>query len=200
MRFTLPKFTNRPLVAKKPIGATTVKYDSCGESWHVLSSSYWTAGIALLHTIRKEGYTSGFLLPPAIFLFRHAVELSLKGLLKDVVSFESGVLTKKETEILKEHKLEALWQAVDARFRDIPGHSRDAWWNRAADIVRQLHNLDPASLEFRYPESRDGSKPTSAGQRLCIDVVQFEQVLHELQVILDGAPAWLDDLRDGNPE
>jgi hypothetical protein len=200
MRFTLPKLTNRPLVAKKPVGATTVKYDSRGESWHVLSSSYWTAGIALLHTIRKEGYISGILLPPAIFLFRHAVELSLKGLLKDVVSFESGLLTEKETEILKDHKLEALWNAIDERFCDIPGHSTDGWWKRAANIVKELHNLDPASLEFRYPEARDGSKPTSAGQRLCIDVVQFEEVLHELQIILDGAPAWLDALRDAHPE
>jgi hypothetical protein len=200
MRFTLPKLTDRPLVATGPVGATTVKYDSHGESWYVLASSYWTAGFALLQTIRKEGYVSGILLPPVIYLFRHAVELSLKCLLKDVVLFESGVLTKKETEILKDHKLEALWLAADVRFSDIPGHSGNAWWNRAADIVRQLHNLDPGSLEFRYPESRDGSKPTSAGKRLCIDVVQFEQVLHELQVILDGAPAWLDALRDSLPE
>jgi hypothetical protein len=195
MKFTFPQITNRPLVVVHQGSAANVSY----APWHEMASSYWTAGMAILETIQQNLYPFDLLISPAIFLFRHAVELYLKGLLKDVISFQSDIPAENENRILGGHQLDVLWQAIDVRFLKISGHSQDEWWRRAGDIIQQLQALDPFSFESRYPESKKGLQITGAVQGICIDLVQFKSVLDELRVILEGAPAWLDALNDAVP-
>lgn len=191
-----PPLTQRPLVAETA-GNHTVEYRPSFDAWFEISRAYWEAGWVLVDRVKRDPSSSARLLPPALFIIRHSVELQLKSLVLDARVDRRQDEAPDEQRMLNGHSLDDLWQLLQRRLSRVGGAHQSARWDRTADIVRQLSLLDHSSFEFRYPNNKKGG-PTASTTGVRIDLEQFGDVLKELRFILDSTSAWLFDLPRGD--
>lgn len=190
----VPRITSNPLVAKTPRAEHSVTYQASFDAWYTLARSYWVAGITLLHSCQTGSRAGSQMLTPAIFLIRHAVELQIKSQILDASGQTRTTPSDKELEVLNGHSLAALWSLLEKRLAVLGVLKVDRWWTRVRQIVGQLDALDRSSMDFRYPISKEGGK-LAAGEDIAIDVANFVAVLEELDLMLEGISAWIDELR-----
>ncbi len=101
-----------------------------------------------------------FLVYPILFLYRHHIELALKRILRRAPYLIDRNLTAAEEKHLGQHRLDRLWQDFKPMFISI---CEKAGWRSAEtksnlegveDYIRQLVELDPDSMSFRYALSK----------------------------------------------
>lgn len=96
---------------------------------------------------------------PAVYMFRHYVELSLKDLLVD-----AGRLNDKDGTYPDKHHLEPLWRKLRALLEeaDLGDSAEDRSTLDVVDrMIRQLDSADPNAMAFRYPvgtKQKDGTR------------------------------------------
>ena len=137
---------------------------------------------------------------PIVFLYRHAIELYFKAILRvgqNLLSLEGNSLSFDE-KILVEHKLTPFLVPI-RKFYDEFGWPEA--YEDCAVFVTDLEAIDPLSFAFRYPvDKQDGSLL----QDLVFNVPEFaaraERVLEVLYELLHGiehrfeqATQWLSD-------
>lgn len=187
-----PLLTNRPLIAANS-GDSAVEYQPGFDAWFEISRAYWEAGWALLARVESDPPHSARLLPPALFVIRHSIELQLKSLILDASTNSRLDEADNEQRVLNGHSLDSLWKLLQTRLGRVGGVHESARWDRTADIIQQLSLLDHTSFEFRYPVTKKG-EPTASTNGVRIDLEQFKDVLKELRFILDSTSAWLFEL------
>lgn len=86
---------------------------------------------------------------PAVFLFRHFVELSLKDLILTALP-----LNDKPPVFVEGHKLSALWDTLRALIEsaELPGAAEE--FDIVEEMIHELETVDPGSTSFRYPVER----------------------------------------------
>lgn len=145
-----------------------------------LPGSYARAASMLLEgMIRSAVATPGAanpLLPPYLFLWRHHFELQLKAIVAmmndNLPAWESatgeilpaGFLSK----VQQEHSLARLWNAVRPRAETVWSRDDHLWHlpvmtpGAAADLISQLHQIDPNGQGVRYDRDKQ-NRPTMIG-------------------------------------
>lgn len=125
---------------------------------------------------------------PAVYLFRHFVELSLKDLL-----VQTGRLNDKTESYPDKHRLEPLWQKLRALLDEADlGDSDDdrATLDVVDDLIRQLDTADPSAMAFRYPvgtQRRDGSREVLLSDNFeYFDMRTFRDQAERLAHFLEG--------------
>lgn len=191
---TIPKLTSRPLVSKTPRAEHAVTYEVAFDAWYGLARAYWKAGHKLIEACRTGDSESAQMLTPAVYLIRHSVELHIKSQILDASGQTWTEPTDDELRVLNGHSLSALWSLLEDRLARLGGVREDRWWQRIRQIVAQLDTLDRKSFDFRYPVDRMGGQ-LSAGADITIDIKNFEEVLAELDLMLLGTSAFIDNLR-----
>lgn len=134
------------------------------------------------------------MLTPAVYLIRHSVELHIKSQILDAGGQVWTEPSGDDLKVLNGHSLSALWTLLENRLARLGGVKEDQWWKRVRQIVAQLDTLDRKSFDFRYPVDKNGGS-LSAGADITIDIKNFEEVLDELDLMLQGTSAWIDNLR-----
>ncbi len=124
--------------------------------------------------IAKPSFTSHHQLAiPALFCFRHALEVMLKSVLREVdevltsVALETDPLAPPptETEVMGSHSLILLERELTIRLRY---HNYDFLTARHRAIVARIHDLDPGGESFRYGlDERTASPSKRLGSRDC---------------------------------
>lgn len=86
---------------------------------------------------------------PAVFLFRHFVELSLKDLILTALP-----LNDEPPAFVEGHKLSVLWTQLRTLIEsaDLPGANDDL--DTVEEMITELETVDPGSMSFRYPVDR----------------------------------------------
>jgi hypothetical protein len=132
---------------------------------------------------------------PMVFLYRHYTELRLKELL------QSGAeLLDLPKDWKCSHRIDNLWQRLKPLLQQVwpEGSERDLL--NAERLLLELAARDPISMEFRYPEDRDGKRHLADLEHL--DIANFFSAMRQLSAFLDGASmgisAYLDDKRSLN--
>ncbi len=89
---------------------------------------------------------------PAVFLYRHAIEL----LLKEVIRHDSRLRRRPiDNKILGSHALEPLWASA----RPLLNKSGSGQLFQVVnEVVTDLHAVDPRGEAFRYYQSKSGGK------------------------------------------
>lgn len=136
-----------------------------------MAQQYLHAANILSETIKRQEQEDFRLANPVLFLYRHALELALKALLR------SGST---------HHKLDVLGADLKAHVRlkyqqDVP-----AW---ILERLNQLAAIDPNSMAFRYAEEKyGGSKQFSPveGEKY-VGVAYLQRSMNELFAALAGA-------------
>jgi hypothetical protein len=145
-----------------------------------LPGSYAQAASMLVEAmIRTESATRGAayaLLPPYLYLWRHHIELQLKSILELMAegppAWEAATGEALPQDLLSrvqlEHSLASLWNLVHPRAETAWERDEHLWHlpgmtpTEVADLVRQLHDIDPNGQGVRYDRGTDG-RPTMIG-------------------------------------
>jgi hypothetical protein len=120
-----------------------------------LANQYAMATSLLRDAAQKSG-TPWFYAPPILFLYRHALELHLKGLVPQA----------KPT-----HDLLALWECLATYVDATYGHGIRQGW--AAETVAELASVDHDSTHFRY--ARDIAATSRSGMNKLSTLVNWRR-------------------------
>ena len=141
---------------------------------------YLEASKILITHSKKEPMTSKFIYP-ALFCFRHSIELSLKSILWFLV--ENYLESDRKDEMkkiitgVKGHSLDVLAREMHSlidEFQEACGQLSQ----KATEIIRQIHNLDPTGITFRYNLDKEGNPIIT--ELIEIDTVKLKKDMEEV--------------------
>ncbi len=144
------------------------------------SLGYWRSATKLaLEVLNHAGYRDNDVYP-TFFLYRHSIELLLKATYLRRAQL-SIILEDEEFELYKyvysRHSLINLCEQLDVRLNC-------SEWTRIKGLIREIDKLDPKSLAFRYPLTRDGSPVLPRHTVVCLE--SFKKDMEEVFSYLLG--------------
>jgi hypothetical protein len=157
--------------------------------WREYSYCYRRAADALTERFALPLDSPEAMFLPAVFLYRHAVEAALKGIL-----VELGVRAGVKADVPTHHRILDTWRAVRPQVQALPGGLGEAWFNRAESLIHELNAIDPDSMHFRYPVSKSGVGLLPAG--FTVDVKNIAAAIDDLFYVLDNVSGYLSAAND----
>ncbi|MFC4598063.1 hypothetical protein [Cohnella hongkongensis] len=156
------------------------------EFFDLYSEHFKEAADKLIDSIgANRGHIADGIINPALFLYRHSVELSLKAILHRIY-IASGLDENRIKEKLEGHSLESLWTRVNNEIRSKynfgSNQSEKNELKTVGVLIIELHKTDDSSMTFRYPfdkqleEFKYGDGKESFG----IDFMHFKNQLDYL--------------------
>ena len=132
---------------------------------------------------------------PVAYLYRHHLELMLKGLVRLGVRVGALDGCKK---ILGKHDLPMLWnkakQLIKKMWPDLPDDDLRAVEQR----ILEFHKLDPTSQAFRYARDKEGNPHLQHGPER-VDLLNLKTTVEAVSTFLDGAYAGIESCDPGPP-
>jgi HEPN domain-containing protein len=136
-----------------------------------MAEQYLHAANVLAETVKRQEQEDFRLANPVLFLYRHALELALKALLRSASTH---------------HKLDALAADLKTYVRENYQQDVPTW---VTERLNEIAELDPNSMAFRYGEEKYGGSKTFSpipGEKY-VDVAQLQKSINELFAALAGA-------------
>ena len=146
-----------------------------------LPEAYMNTAIILLNMIQmtnSNGIRDG-LIYPALFSFRHYLELTMK----DSLNRFSNTGELDPFVIRREHNLVSLWNSLS------PYIEEDESKSNMSKLINEVNMIDPTSERFRYPYeiSRVGNKLLpNIQQRRLNNMNKLKQVMLKMYSFMDG--------------
>lgn len=149
------------------------------EQWVGYIEGYKLAADKLAETVTTSGRDQDFLVYPIVFLYRHAIEIALKYLIR-----LGCRLLDTEPSKLIDHKLSKLWlncrPLLEQVWPEGPKEDLDA----VGDVIAQFETEDPTAAGYRYPTDTKG-QPFHTQHRV-INLRNFAEVANRVLGLLDG--------------
>jgi len=153
------------ITARGPVAASP---SSTREDWYHYINGYKDAADFLVAHAEETRGDPRKLGPPILFLYRHHLELALKGLIRDC----HGLLGRDE-DFPKRHEIDKLWQLCCSLLHEIsPGMSNSEEIQHTTRLMADFRKIDPISLAFRYPEDKDRNPPLLGGATFDLSTVR----------------------------
>jgi hypothetical protein len=166
--------------------------------FRVYASAYRRAGRSLAVSLAAKGGYRDLDACPIVFLYRHALELYLKAIVRrgqDLVSLAGKKLPIKPR-ALEEHKLAPLWMPIQYIFTHL------SWtWSTEVEGARTLEDIkkllqevdqfDSGSYSFRYPVDTKGK--SSVSRHFCFNVLEFAKQVEGALGLLEGTADNLEE-------
>lgn len=149
--------------------------------WYSYIDGYKRAAELLGREAKKE-FARDELLYPAIYLYRHALELALKHLALYSSSLPDSTRAVGPRDIVG-HKLDHLWGIVKDNCKAISYPLETDSIAVFEECLTQLSQHDPLSYAWRYPINKKGI-PTLDGLE-SVDLDNFMTVAHRLNNVLE---------------
>jgi len=151
------------------------------DQWVGYIEGYKLAADLLVQHVADEQRNQDFLIYPIVFLYRQAVEVSLKHL----IWVGSQLQDKRPEQKPKpNHLLVQLWRQCRPIIEDVwpdgPKQDLDA----VGTVLDQFEARDPNSTVCRYPVTKEGRASLSVNER--IDIRNFAEVVNGVLALLDG--------------
>lgn len=122
-------------------------------TYHDYACGYFYAARLQVEAVFNGDGLLDILVYPTIYLYRHALELSMKGLIRRLKKNED-----KDEDFPKTHKLLKLWDELELTIKPLRKE-----FDGGADLLVKMRTLicdldllDSSSEVFRFPESRKG--------------------------------------------
>jgi hypothetical protein len=160
-------------------GRDTFLADEADERNYRLLRGYKRAGDILIQGALADRTDCRNLIFPALFNYRHYIELALKAIVDDHGAFAGVSLGQKN------HKLPELWQlflAISAAFGN--DHSNEAAV-AVGECIDEFVTLDANSTAFRYARNQRGDTPVLPSGGL--DLVRLHDVMNGLENFFECA-------------
>lgn len=151
------------------------------------AEGFFEAGHAAVDAAKAYTAPLDFLIYPAAFSYRHAIELMLKQLVQSLhLVLETG------DTFVKNHRMSALWDDV---MNLTAAHGETLMdpkaVERAGVIIGHFNDFDPTGQVFRYPEGIRGNRHLSEHKLINVEVLR--DYMREIQEILK---AWYYEVKE----
>jgi hypothetical protein len=185
------KSRNHGTVVLNPALIPSAEFTFYGNAFH-------DAGKALVQELKNDERfglcdlsLNSFKALPILYMYRHALELYLKG----IIVAGAGVLPLRYQgkidlrDILNTHSLRRVLPDVERIFNAFElswdfGLPRFGSLAHFRSIVSEIEDIDPGSLTFRYPTQKDGKSP-SLKDCVRFNIFEFCETLDPVYAILD---------------
>ncbi len=129
-----------------------------------LSEQYFDAANQLIENIQKQRCEDYRLVYPVLFLYRHSLELMIKG----------SICSKSN-----HHKLDKLADDYAKYIQDKYNQSVPGWVMKR---IKEFAAIDPNSMAFRYAEDKykDEKHPSPIDDDTYVDVMHLKQVMDDM--------------------
>lgn len=175
-----------------------------GEDWHLNAMLNWSNFRADLYAFAYKDAADGLVesmaerkvpldsgIYPLLFLYRHALELQLKLMLATARN-----LTGLNPKNYDKHSLMPMWSELRKLLKDLDPSQPEIEVIAAHEFIRQLDDVDPDSMAFRYATTRYGKEHLSSVTH--INIRHLRDVLNSIFLWLKGAYDWLGEMESNN--
>ena len=133
---------------------------------------------------------------PVTYLYRHAIELSLKQLVRHGIYL--GILNEscRLKKLLNRHDLHPLWNKVEGVLLHVWPDGNMGDIHNVRRMVQEFHNIDPTGQNLRYSRTRSGNS-TMDGLQGTVDLVNLKNTCEGLFNFFDGCNAGLSEANQG---
>ena len=136
---------------------------------------------------------------PVAYLYRHAIELSLKGLVGDGVDLRILNSDQELHDILESHNLHKLWSKVRLVLKAVWPDGDDEDVDSAEKIILEFHQVDKSGQRLRYSKDKRGKSHVDK-LPVQIDLMVLKQTMERLFQFLGGCSMGLDEAKNYNNE
>ena len=138
-----------------------------------------------------EARMQDFVAFPALYCYRHALELAMKDVVYEWERAETG-----DFEVIQTHNLEPIWTRTrDALERAWPEGESDQL-DRMGAIIAEIALVDPKGEQFRYDRDRQGFVRELPEELMRFDLPNVSKVMNKLLSLMWGAVDGIGDMRD----
>jgi len=185
---------------KPPLPKKGIDIFSAGPDWRLnarlnflhdhdftYTDGYRLAGNILSRRVKRTKRDQDTLIYPIVFLYRHHLELRLKGIIRDGYALFGEKLPEFKEDILTKHDLNNLWKVskdVLTLYYDRDVKKDPEALLRIEECIMQFHKIDPGSFSFRYATDKKGV--ASAGDVSHVNVAQLQAQFSYLAKFLDA--------------
>ena len=159
------------------------------------AAGFQRAADMVVDAARADDGNPDDLLFPVAYLYRHHLELMLKGVV--ALGARSGAIDVSDDCLVK-HDLQKLWikvkQLIDQVWADSPQEDLKA----VAQVVMEFHKLDPSGQAFRYARGKKGSRLLE-NIPSCIDLNNLKETVAAVSAFLCAVHAGIDYCDPGAP-
>lgn len=149
------------------------------------SVGYRTGAERLAKYVLAEHLEQDTLIYPIAFLWRHYVELRLKGLLRS-----ARLLKDEDVDDKIDHRLLPLWQKLRPLLEEIEPDGDQETLGAVEEIVMQFDLIDTDSFAFRYPTTKRGAHSLPM-ELLHINIRNLTEVMQRVASFLDAVDTML---------
>ncbi len=121
--------------------------------YHDYANGYFRSADLTMNSVKDGDHLLDILIYPTFYQYRHAFELSLKGL---VVDFQ---LLGEAVTFPKSHKLGAIWAVLEPMLRKYASHvdAPEPVVKALGALISDMDALDHSAEVFRFPEDKKGT-------------------------------------------
>ena len=163
----------------------------------IFATGYRRAAETLTESLLEQSRFSDYNAYPAVFLFRHAFELSLKHAIYQAAEYALYTDTSSvDGRLHNKHDLHPLAEIVDESLRRL--FPNDLFLQellpRMISTARDFDNIDRSSFVYRYPVNTKGEPATDKGQtiNLALFADHMSTLLEEIDTVNFGLGAMTD--------
>ncbi len=150
------------------------------ERWAAYAEGYRKAADSLVQQVRETASDQDFLVYPIAFLYRHYLELRLKGLMTI-----GRRLLRKHGKFPRHHDLTKLWAETRAILEEVWPHGPKVDLDNVEASIGRFADVDPLSVAFRYPSNKEGTQTLSNLNH--INLQNLSDVMAGVAILLDSA-------------
>jgi hypothetical protein len=204
----LGKLLRRPKKGDLLVPAPTPLYSYGLAPADACIRGYRLAAKLVANRIRERSSEQSVLFYPAVFLYRHCIELMLKRL---ILAFDdpsvrryTGAEPLSDTDLAellggrKAHSLQYLWERVRPAAQGLGEHIVSPEDVTGINYyIQQLNEIDPFSVNFRYTAAieKTRSKLTDAQKPGAeVDLVEFAEAMERLANSFDGLDIYIAEI------
>jgi hypothetical protein len=149
------------------------------EAWVGYAEGYRLAADLLVQHVADTQSKQDFLIYPIVFLYRQAMEVSLKYLL-----FKGSQLLDRKPVVPKQHRLVPLWQECRAIIEEVWPEGPKQDLDAVGAVFAQFDAKDPVSTVFRYPLDTAGRASLTTSER--INIRNLSEVANRVYSLVDA--------------
>ena len=155
--------------------------------------------LALAEGQHSWGYDKFFF--PVAYLYRHAIELSLKECISYAVQLQLIQNDEELRKVIDGHNLYKLWNKLKPGIEYFWSGSDREPVIAAETVISEFHQLDKSGQEFRYPLTKEGKRSlsSSSAKLHSVDLEQLRDVAGGVCTFLDGCTAGFSNTLDSLP-
>jgi len=159
------------------------------DRWEIYATGYKSAADILAERCLERQFPADLLIYPIGFLYRHYLELRLKEL---VISGQQ--LLDEPPDLQHVHRLDVLWISSRKILERVWPEGSVMDLDAVQACITELCQVDPQSVSFRYPITRDAI-PTLAGMGK-VSITNLRDVMGRISALLEGSSMAISEYLD----